>query len=577
MRGRKPPARPDRKVKAGSDFHLTRADKKLQASREAGPKPNQDVGVVGYVHNQELLQNPRVFFENNLPKIVKNHQDCVTGATLCVALAERLQKDAAETFKITTAHLGDSRAALVLKVKKDDTIIYKQALLTKDHTALFCREHIENQGGMIAPRSDFSYTVNDSIPIGGVIGDHRSGLVFKDGKFRDVYLRTPTISEFYLADFCEAGEELLNADLVVSSDGLWEKQEENFLAKAKAAFDGLDKEFDLAAQNFTQFLVKRARNHGSKDNIFAATTALFQEGIGLVQYDYPVISAASDGHRNGVIDLVQADKYDGDIRDGSVVAASVIADLILAAGIRENEEVKIIEADCAHNSLLSKLLLERAGQPLERIVRSEKQIYDDSFNLVISRVYQYTLGVEISDDFLQKIMEMVSADDEFLEARAETFNQYLDEIGDFFSVASSIVQSLGKKYEVADGKEVNQPWYKVEISVKETDDIKNLIYGVWCEVLEKVNKVRPDAVAIPKLEVAQSPVGTKRRLADEVNSSDSERFSSPSPTQLSPSSSLSSLFFSSSIAGEEVSPSASPKPFKIVKRSMAASSAAALP
>jgi len=331
-----------------------------------GKRPHQqDAIFVGEVEDELAETNPAEFYKQNLPAIIDDHKGCSSGSTLSSAITKQ---NANGTIDITTANLGDSRVAVVLKYKKNGKVGYRSILLTEDHKPNLKRvkDHIESKGGGVSWRG-----VNNSLAVGGAIGDNN----VLQGK-EDCLLRTPDIWNFNSKNFLELGETLEDLDLIVSCDGLWDRPTDhtrimatdtNFVLEEDkptqksvdqslrwSHLTNLRKEFDelqdksTYRNNFAYFLQQKALEGGSKDNISASNITLVSKGRVKIPKNKSVMLTVCDGH-GGEPDERYEDNKDNlagsklveAADDGALVAASVAARLANAAKITEISGLEI--------------------------------------------------------------------------------------------------------------------------------------------------------------------------------------------------------------------------------------------
>ncbi|MES2961320.1 MAG: hypothetical protein V4694_02940 [Pseudomonadota bacterium] len=308
-----------------------------------GRRPHQqDAIFVGEVQGL-AKKNPAEFFRRELPAIIDDHKSCRSGSTLSSAITT---KNADGSIDITTANLGDSRAAVTLKYKTADSKFgYRSILLTEDHKSTLA--------GVNAPGKRVGGLGDNSVNSGA----------------DDRLLRTPDIWNFNSNDFLEPGEILEDLDLIVSCDGLWDRDSANgdimstdaefvlqddkltlkqnptkntsHLTDLRKTFDGLTDKSPYR-NNFAFYLQKQAITNGSTDNISASDCTLVKGSKVVIPADKAVMLTVCDG-RGGEPDPNYED-LKGDMannnlvktaNDGALVAASVAARLANAAQIKE--------------------------------------------------------------------------------------------------------------------------------------------------------------------------------------------------------------------------------------------------
>jgi len=412
------------KMKEGPN--LSTDDNFVQIAEIQGKRPSQqDVIFVGLVGNEELKSDPKNFLKAKLTQISEDHKHHFNGTTACAAVAVPVEKDGARTVKITTANMGDSRAFILIVVKKPGgEISCRQKLLTQDHTAEYYKNHIESHGGVIV-----NGRIN-GLAMGSSIGDYRVGMVVKEGSVQDCCVRAPEIKEFYLADFCKEGEELLSAEMLVTCDGFWEKSKLDFVMRHK-----LESLKNPNERNLTKAMVDSAFDQGSTDNISASKLVIFgkksqveygasaeSSAVGVIDYGAPVMMAVFDGHGDGELSITGDDSSASvavekatlcDICDGAIVSASVAADLFIAADIKQFEGVEI--AVPGAQDWLSKMV------DLRRInARKPSPNYQDltteAFKMVVNLMHKNTaptpyFSQQNLDNALDVLINLISAID----------------------------------------------------------------------------------------------------------------------------------------------------------------------
>lgn len=182
-----------------------------------GKFPQQDRVLVG--KTDFAGKGARTFFEATLPTIIdeksKGHVD--SGATL-VTVAITPGAEEGILPKLTTAHLGDSCAALVVGLKKsDETLEFSSNLLTKphdfDHPSVI--KHLSEAGIDLDSIEEDSHGEKRlmGLAMGAAIGHQNKPL-----------LRVPEIIEHDLNDLKYlpqySGGEIIYLKLVVASDGV---------------------------------------------------------------------------------------------------------------------------------------------------------------------------------------------------------------------------------------------------------------------------------------------------------------------------------------------------------------------
>ena len=359
-------------MKQRHDFAIEskNSDYKITIAETIGKRPHQqDAIFVGEVEDKIAKENPAEFYKKKLPAIIDDHKECKSGSTLSSAITKR---KADGTIDITTANLGDSRVAVVLKYKnkKNGEFGYRSILLTEDHDPNLKRvkDHILKNGGKISYDGrvgDGKY--RNGVNIGATIGDNS---VNESVGGKNCLLRTPDIWNFNSQDFLQSGETLEDLDLIVGCDGLWERNTDFTRIMAtdtKFVLEGgeptqkpdnqslrfshltnLRKEFDdlqsksLYRNNFAYFLQQKALENGSKDNISASNITLVSKGKTQIPENKSVMLTVCDGH-GGKPDERYEDHKENLVEsqlvkaanDGALVAASVAARLANAAKIKE--------------------------------------------------------------------------------------------------------------------------------------------------------------------------------------------------------------------------------------------------
>ncbi len=351
------------------------SDYKITIAETIGPRPHQqDAIFVGEVENDLAKKNPAEFYRTNLPAIIDDHKECEHGSTLSSAITNQ---NADGTIDITTANLGDSRVAVVLKYKnkKNGEFGYRSILLTEDHKPNLKRvkDHILKNGGEISDDGRVgSGKLGNGVNIGATIGDNS---VNESVGGKNCLLRTPDIWNFNSKDFLQSEETLEDLDLIVSCDGLWERShrknrtmstdaefvlEDNKLKlkqnteRNTSNLTKLRKEFDDLADkstyknSFAYYLQQKALEGGSIDNISASNITLVSKGKTQIPKNKSVMLTVCDGHGGE-----PNKKYEGNkenlaeselvkvAKDGALVAASVAARLANAAKIKEIKGLEI--------------------------------------------------------------------------------------------------------------------------------------------------------------------------------------------------------------------------------------------
>lgn len=346
----------------------------------------QDTIFVAKVKNEEACANPKTFFEGTIAEIVNRHKTCVSGTTLCSAIVTPSSEEDSKTGKtfpkITIANLGDSRAAIVAKMRDGR---YISIILTEDHDLNVprIRGHVERSGGRLAhlpedpsktPRVVYHSAAGShpTLNMGAAIGD--CDALGAGG--RHVLMTVPDIFEYDLNAFpfvtispdgsvaeVLSKDQILELDLIISCDGLYDidgsrklaadfkackmDREIAFPADKVRGAEGLSEikktfdeesagEFSLAAvlQDF-------AMSEGSRDNISIACVSLVSAGEN--QIAEPLMATVCDGHGNKsigeVVGVVSPDS------SGEEVSASVAAAIYLAA---EAEHIAGLEVPRGH-------------------------------------------------------------------------------------------------------------------------------------------------------------------------------------------------------------------------------------
>lgn len=373
--------------RSSHDFNKQSKTNGISVAETLGRRSSQqDAMFVGYVDG-DAKTKPRSFLKNTIATIEKNHKECGAGTTLCSAIVQKDGDDA----KINIANLGDSRAALIIKYKDaSNHIQYRSIVLTEDHDLSVDRvsSHIKDNGGRIN-----GGRVNGSLNMGASIGD-RSTLDAYNGK--DCLLRDPDIFSYKLSSIYKkigiSPDSVEDVDLLVSCDGVWDLNGKKGMSadheiyssgsgfkikkpdSSTVRMSDVKREFDNhgKGQSFSQYLIDYSYEQGSGDNISAITVPLISKKKTLLS-DKPIMATVCDGHGEGKF-------FDTDDRDathayskrpnwdGSIVSASVAADLYLAAKM---QPISGIEVDEDKQKYLSELIKKRSAKVSE--IEPDKQ------------------------------------------------------------------------------------------------------------------------------------------------------------------------------------------------------------
>lgn len=338
------------------DFSCATPDKKISISEKTGLRPSQqDAIFVAHVGDEFAKADPALFLQNAAQQSVAKHQHCFWGTTACSVFVSP-PKAGRKFPKLTVSNLGDSRAALVAKIKKlDGEISHISVLLTQDHglDVERIRAHVVANGGTIietstCPRlaSPFMEAGN-GLNMGASIGDRMSSN--KDGT--NPLMTDPDIIHYEIETiFGDLTEFIESIDVVVACDGLSDLHDPHcgefsmlydyrFLLEDGSVVCEFGAHADedevhlsvLAAeyeakghpQGFAGFLADRALKEGSRDNVSVAAMRIFDAKTNQVSKD--TILAVFDGHGTGDAALPE-NRVVMEDADGSIVAACVAAD-----------------------------------------------------------------------------------------------------------------------------------------------------------------------------------------------------------------------------------------------------------
>ncbi len=323
----------------------------------------QDAAFVGSLDEKsEAVQNPELFFKSTIKDIADKHQDYQQGTTLCSAIV--IPKN--NSFHISTANLGDSRASVIVKYQEGSETKYQSVSLTHDHSLNRedVKHHIITEGGRI----EGGRVNKDGINMGASIGD-KSTWSIKERK-KNCLITEPDILEYDLNKICLdlkiGAESVIDVDLVVACDGIFDKivDDSHFddvplptsinnilssilghtkLSGIKSGFDKLKKDQKKSYTSFSDYLVQTAYQIGSTDNISAIHIPIIQERK--LKVTKPIIATVCDGHgASSLQDVNQFLKLDESKKrnaDGSLVSASVAAQLYVGAQVKELDSLKI--------------------------------------------------------------------------------------------------------------------------------------------------------------------------------------------------------------------------------------------
>lgn len=376
------------------DFAIKATDGSgIEVSEVIGKRSlQQDSVFVGVVQNELARTNPEEFFLRQTAEAAESHSKCIAGTTLNSAIIRRVADD----VEITTANLGDSRLALVIRHRNG---VYESILLTEDHDfdVSRVRKYYEDHGGdVIRGRAE------GDLNMGAAIGDYKLGPLMK----------RPDVLTFRLSQFLRFGEALtdISVSLINSCDGLWDLGGGNkmlcnrrvpldesgvrmesvamrgvplerdgytfHISAMKQNFDEreLKKEDGNSYENFSEALSDVSLGPGaSTDNISVIHIPLVEAGVIKISAENPVMTLVCDGHggvgkptADGKGKEVDPDSFDMEKPrenwDGGIVSASVAADFFHAAQIREIPGVEVQkEQKFLFNFLSKRKLADREG------------------------------------------------------------------------------------------------------------------------------------------------------------------------------------------------------------------------
>lgn len=315
------------------------------------------------------IKKPLNFFRDRITSIAQKHQNCLAGTTVCGVIvtpptAEQVQEG--KTFpKLFVTSLGDSPAAIVLRLRNGENVRHLSLALTENHALDVERikNHVEANGGTIAADAEGELRVMDcnSIPslnMGAAIGD--CGLKSNTEGVSPLKIE-PDILGYdvnkLISVFALPGETVEAADLILSCDGLYDLYPSDKSGKRKYTSLAVDQQVKITtvegkgklefqavevpngaphlsqlAQNFydqggtgnfAEELVRAALKFNSNDNISVIR-------ISLMKVTQDLIAGVFDGHGVGVPE-VEFNPNAPNFADGKMVSASVASDLFVAA------------------------------------------------------------------------------------------------------------------------------------------------------------------------------------------------------------------------------------------------------
>ncbi len=307
------------------NFCLKSNSDQIEIFQSLGKKPSQQDNIIaGVIKNKAALENPENFLAEEIAKRVEEHKNYRNGTTLCAAIAKK--NKSSNSVDIITANLGDSLAAVILKVRKaDNEIEYRSILLTRLHSLDDPEviDYVTKNGGRIRDNSRGAkyakqkgekniYSLN--ISLGAAIGDKG---VIGDGE--DFLMRAADIWSFNSQNFVKQKEVLLNLDLLVGCDGLLEcaitTDEKASMDREKCSLvinpyeqkpnlvnlSSLKKEFDNQTfyLSFARYLQLFAQHRKAHDNVSVAVATLIADEKIVIGND-TIFAAVGDGHGNGI-------------------------------------------------------------------------------------------------------------------------------------------------------------------------------------------------------------------------------------------------------------------------------------
>lgn len=385
-----------------------------------GPRDSQqDAMFVGTLGNAEVVKDTRKFYQDTINQMTQDHLQCNAGTTLCSAVVKPAEDGGWPS--VTTANLGDSRAALVIKhqvFKGGKAAIdahgqpvydFRTVSLTEDHSpdVKRCADHVQNSRGMI-----IRGRVNGDLGVVGTFGDHDVAVI-EEGD-ADCLLRTPDIWEYDLSKICKdlkiEASHVENIDLVVACDGVWDAIKNDYEYKANvngqdkadkmqvdstkfqrnivggSAMSTLLNNNNLDPDQLAESLVTQALKANSSDNFSAITIPLVKGKKSKILE--PIMATVCDGH--GGLDNTPPETLNiasaKNIYDGALVSASVAAQLFVAANVRKIADMSenIVGNPCDYFSDFVEVNKQTDSLKAQQNVTPESMEGDDLNNLKVS-------------------------------------------------------------------------------------------------------------------------------------------------------------------------------------------------
>ena len=363
------------------DFSKSTQQGYISLSERRGKRQSQqDSGFIGILPNVSNSQDAEKFLQETIAASELKHKSCLYGTTACSAIVSGED--------ITVANLGDSRAALIFRYKGRLRDRYISVLLTQDHDfdVPRVRNYVEDRGGEVIFHRGAD-VVNGILEMGGAIGDY--SVVMKSKNNQDCLIRKPDVFHYNISDLCEKigikQEEIIDLDLVVSCDGLWNfnrKSDPNF-SRMKCNFKAYidengeqklrknltasfrDNIFNIKKshlsnkeRSFADIASEYALQKGSLDNVSVTHIALKANQNPRLPVNQTIIATICDGHGEGV-KYSKEEAIDEDNKenwDGLVVSSSVAADIFVAGQV---QEIPGLEINSEEQNYLHKLIAAR--------------------------------------------------------------------------------------------------------------------------------------------------------------------------------------------------------------------------
>ncbi len=310
-------------------FELHSKETGISIAEILGLRDNQQDAVFSgrLADGCRAVTNPTEFFKDTINNVVEGHTTCNNGTTLCSAI---ITPPASERGlpQITTANLGDSRASLIIKYKKQSRTEYVSISLTEDHTPNLERiqKYISDNGGVVIKNRVLKHSslpkglsemialrYLPSMGVAATIGDAQILKATEDGipeedliPEKDFIVRTPDIwthNLFQIYQDLKIDPSLVeDVDLLITCDGVWERDKiyndfsyklggnntlslhptaktanSESLSSLKEKFDQFSQKKNPKHKSFSDFVVTQAYEKGSGDNISAIEIPLIKD------------------------------------------------------------------------------------------------------------------------------------------------------------------------------------------------------------------------------------------------------------------------------------------------------------